>query len=267
MTSKPNENTAVAPLKAEEAKAVAVREDGRDQLFTQDASGAADFRFDRKTAAVFDNMVSRSVPFYEEIQRMSGEIAGDFAVDGTQLFDLGCSTGTTLLYLDRTVSPGVHFVGVDNSAEMLEKAREKLRQHGCSRACELKLADLNREYVVENASVVVMNLTLQFVRPLYRERVVRHVFDGLHEQGCLILVEKQTISDSLLNRLFIRYYYEMKRRHGYSEVEIAQKREALENVLIPYRPEENRELLRNVGFKYVEEFFRWYNFAGLIAVK
>lgn len=257
----------VAPLKAEEAKARLVRDDGRDQLFDSSATGAADFRFDRKTAAVFDNMVSRSVPFYEEMQRMSGELAADFAVDGTNLFDLGCSTATTLLYLDPVVSAGVRFVGIDNSQDMLDKAREKLQAAGVKRDYELRLADLNKEFVVDNASVVIMNLTLQFVRPLYRERVVRHVYDGLHEQGCLILVEKQTMSDSLLNRLFIRYYYDMKRRNGYSETEIAQKREALENVLIPYRPEENKEMLRAVGFKFVEEFFRWYNFAGLIAVK
>lgn len=256
----------IAPLKAEETK-VASRPDGRDELFANTASGGADFRFDRKTAAVFDNMVSRSVPFYDEMQRMSGEIAADFAVEGTNLFDLGCSTGTTLLCLDRAVSKGVRFVGVDNSADMLEKAREKLRAEGVTRPCDLLLADLHREHVVENASVVVMNLTLQFIRPLYRERVVRHIFEGLNAQGCLLLVEKQTMPDSMLNRLFIRYYYDMKRRNGYSEVEIAQKREALENVLIPYRPEENRELLKAVGFKYVEEFFRWYNFAGLIAVK
>jgi tRNA (cmo5U34)-methyltransferase len=257
----------VTPLQAEEAKAASVRADGTDQMFSDQSSGGADFRFDRKTAAVFDNMVSRSVPFYDEIQRMSGEIAADFAVEGSNLFDLGCSTGTTLLYLDRAVAPSVRFVGVDNAPDMLAKARDKLREQGLTRPCELVLADLHREPVVENAAVVVMNLTLQFIRPLYRERVLRNIHGGLNDQGCLILVEKQTMPDSLLNRLFIRYYYDMKRRHGYSEVEIAQKREALENVLIPYRPEENRELLKAVGFKYVEEFFRWYNFAGLIAVK
>lgn len=265
--SKQPEEKRIAPLVAEDARARAVRDDGRDQLFSSGASGGADFRFDRKTAAVFDNMVSRSVPFYEEMQRMSGEIAADFAVDGSSLFDLGCSTATTMLYLDPVVSPGVRFVGVDNSQDMLEKAREKLKAQGVTRDYELRLADLNREFVVEDASVVVMNLTLQFVRPLYRERVVRHVFAGMREHGCLILVEKQTMSDSMLNRLFIKYYYDMKRRNGYSDTEIAQKREALENVLIPYRPEENREMLRAVGFKYVEEFFRWYNFAALIAVK
>jgi tRNA (cmo5U34)-methyltransferase len=257
----------VTPLVAEESMTQAVRTDGRDELFSASASGAADFHFDQKTATVFDDMVNRSVPFYAEIQRMTGEIAGDFATPGSNLFDLGCSTGTTLSYLDRAVNQGVRFVGVDSSADMLNKAREKLKAQGVTRPHDLVQADLHQGVLVENASVVVMNLTLQFIRPLYRERVIKQVFEGLNEHGCLLLVEKQTLPDSLLNRLFIRYYYDMKRRNGYSEVEIAQKREALENVLIPYRPEENRELLRSVGFRYVEEFFRWYNFAGLIAVK
>lgn len=239
----------------------------RDAIFDDTTSGSKDFKFDAKTASVFDDMVGRSVPFYDEMQRMIAEQAGDFAVPGTQLFDLGCSTATTLLALDGAVDSGVRFVGVDNSREMLDKAQLKLEAAGVSRAYELKVADLNIDRVVENASVVVMNLTLQFLRPLHRERVIRWIYEGLTDQGCLLLVEKQTLSASLLNRLFIRYYYDMKRRNGYSEVEIAQKREALENVLIPYRPEENRLLLQSIGFGYVEEFFRWYNFAGIIAVK
>jgi tRNA (cmo5U34)-methyltransferase len=114
---------------------------------------------------------------------------------------------------------------------------------------------------------VVMLLTLQFIRPLYRGQLIRNIYHGLHDQGCLILVEKITLEDSLLNRLFIQHYYDMKRRNGYSELEISRKRESLENVLIPYRSEENRTLLLSEGFRCCEEFFRWYNFAGLVAIK
>lgn len=226
-----------------------------------------DFRFDSRTASVFDDMIHRSVPLYEEMQRMTGEIAADFAQAGTNLFDLGCATGTSLLQLDPIIDPSVRFVGVDSSADMLEKARQKLAAGLSGRAFELIEADLHQAQPVENGSVVIMNLTLQFIRPLYRERVIRNIIDGLNPQGCLILIEKLTLGDSLFNRLFIRYYYNMKKRQGYSEVEIAHKREALENVLIPYRPEENRELLAAAGFRHVEEFFRWYNFNGLLAVK
>jgi tRNA (cmo5U34)-methyltransferase len=112
-----------------------------------------------------------------------------------------------------------------------------------------------------------MILTLQFIRPLQRERLMADIYRGLNEDGCLILVEKVLGEDSLFNRLFIRYYYDMKRRNGYSEMEIAQKREALENVLIPYRLLENREMLLRTGYRYVDVFFKWYNFCGIVAVK
>lgn len=237
----------------------------QDRLFEAPADG--NFRFDRKTAEVFDDMISRSVPLYAEIQRMTGEIACDFARPHTNLFDLGCATGTSLWELDPVIDPAVRFVGVDSSQDMLDKARQKLASCPSGRAFELIIADLHQSQVVENASVAVMNLTLQFIRPLYRERVIRSIHHGLNEQGCLLLLEKITLGDSLFNRLFTRYYYHLKMRQGYSESEIAHKREALENVLIPYRPEENHELLTSAGFRHVEEFFRWYNFSGLLAVK
>lgn len=254
----------MAPQSAARTVAIPAK---HDDLFLNPASGASDFRFDQTTASVFDDMVGRSVPFYDEIQRMTGEIAADFAVENTNLFDLGCSTGTTLACLDKVVRSGVRFIGVDNSPEMLDRARAKLEHLRPSRMVQLIRADLHDDAIISNASVVVMNLTLQFVRPMYRESVIRWIHDGLNPQGCLILIEKQTMPDSLLNRLFIRYYYDFKRRNGYSEMEIAHKREALENVLIPYRPDENRAMLKSIGFTYVEETFRWYNFAGMLAVK
>jgi tRNA (cmo5U34)-methyltransferase len=239
----------------------------RDELFATENATVRDFSFDSGTAQVFDDMVSRSVPFYHEIQRMVGEMAAEFAVQNTNLYDLGCSTGTTLLELDSLIDPSVRFVGVDNSTAMLEKAHAKFADHAPDRQYELRLADLHQEVAIENASVVILLLTLQFVRPLYRTRVIEAIARGLNNQGCLLVVEKVTTANTTLNRLFIKHYYAMKRRNGYSELEISQKREALENVLIPYRMEENRQLLLEAGFHSVEEFFRWYNFAAFVAIK
>ena len=129
------------------------------------------------------------------------------------------------------------------------------------------LGNLDQGVCLDNASVVLLILTLQFVRPLYREDLISRIHEGLDPNGCLILVEKVLGENSTFNRLFIKHYYEMKKRNGYSELEIAQKREALENVLIPYRLEEDRELLRRVGFEHIEVFFKWYNFCGMIACK
>lgn len=239
----------------------------RDTLFAADGAGHRDFRFDGTTAAVFDDMIARSVPFYPELQSMTAGLANDFAVSGTDVFDLGCSTGTTMIELDRRIDSDVRLVGVDSSEEMLEKGREKLAGLELRHAYDFRHGDLHCDAAVENASVVVMVLTLQFIRPLRRQHLISGIVDGLNDQGCLILVEKLTVEDSMLNRLFIKHYYELKERNGYSTMEIAQKRESLENVLIPYRMEENRELLLSSGFRTCEEFFRWYNFSGLIALK
>jgi tRNA (cmo5U34)-methyltransferase len=239
----------------------------RDEVFKTRLETITDFHFGEKVASVFDDMLERSVPFYQEIQRMIAEMVSDFAVEDTNIYDLGCSTGTTMLFLNRHLSQKVKFIGVDYSKDMLKKCSRKLVESGFHREHELVCADLNQEIHIENASVVLMVLTLQFVRPLYRDILMANILKGLHEQGCLILVEKILGEDSLFNRHFIKYYYEFKKRNGYTELEIAQKREALENVLVPYKLLENREMLLRAGFRYVDVFFKWYNFCGLVAVK
>jgi tRNA (cmo5U34)-methyltransferase len=197
---------------------------------------------------------------------MIAELATDFAVGGTNVNDLGCSTGTTLRNLD-SLPQQVRLVGVDSSDAMLAKAEEKFKQEPLQHPYALVCRDLNDAVPIEAATVVVMSLTLQFVRPLVRERILRDIHNSLADNGCLIIVEKVLSEDSLLNRLFIQHYHEFKSRNGYSLLEIARKREALENVLIPYRVTENQEMLRHVGFSSVDVFFRWYNFAGIIAVR
>jgi tRNA (cmo5U34)-methyltransferase len=239
----------------------------KDEVYRENQGTIADFTFGEKVASVFDDMLERSVPFYAEMQRMIAEFATDFATPGSNVYDLGCSTGTTILNLAPHCGRDVKFVGVDNSDEMLKKCSMKLEEHKFQGKHELVCADLNEGVQVENASMVLMVLTLQFVRPLHRDRLIRQVYEGMNENACLILVEKFLGEDSIFNRLFIKYYYDMKKRNGYSEMEIAQKREALENILIPYKPLENREMLLRAGFRYTDTFFKWYNFGGMIAVK
>ncbi len=238
-----------------------------DDLFKRERSFVDDFDFGPRTAEVFDDMLGRSIPFYDELQRMIGELAADFAVPGTAVYDLGCSTGKTLLTLHDTLPADIRFIGIDSSPDMLRRAGEKLCSCGLARPLELLCSDLERGVPVQEASLVVMVLTLQFIRPLRRESIIADILNGLNEGGALILVEKDLGANSTVNRLFIEYYYDFKRRNGYSEMEIAQKREALENVLIPYHYAENRELLLRNGFRVCEPFFRWYNFCGILAIK
>ena len=239
----------------------------KDEVFKKNLTHVDDFKFNGNVASVFNDMLSRSVPFYHEIQRMIGEIAADFATKDKSIYDLGCSTGNTLISLDRMIDPAIKFVGIDNSKDMLDTCRENLEAAGIEREFDLRITDLNNEVNIDNSSVVIMCLTLQFVRPMNRERLVKSIYGQLDDYGCLILVEKVLGEDSMFNRLFIKYYYEMKKRNHYSDMEISQKREALENILIPYKLLENRELLLQSGFRHVDTFFKWYNFSGMVAVK
>jgi tRNA (cmo5U34)-methyltransferase len=240
---------------------------GRDEVFKDTIKKSSDFKFSSKVARVFDDMVTRSVPFYEEMQRMIGELAADHYIDETSIYDLGCSTGATLIHMNESVPTHIPFIGIDDSPDMLEKCRQKLNEFEIKRPVKLEVADLNNHVHIGNASVVVLCLTLQFVRPINREKLLRTIYDGIVPGGAVIIIEKILAEDSTFNRDFIKYYYDMKRRNHYSEMEISQKREALENVLIPYKLSENVIMLREAGFTQVEIFFKWYNFSGFIAKK
>ncbi|OJV20099.1 MAG: carboxy-S-adenosyl-L-methionine synthase CmoA [Dyadobacter sp. 50-39] len=238
-----------------------------DQVFKDEITKVSDFKFGTTVVNVFDDMVSRSVPYYNEMQRMLAEIAADHVKEGTFVYDLGCSTGTTLIGLDQLIPSDIRFIGIDESQEMLDKCDVKLKEAGFVRPYDLVAGDLHQQLPIHNGSVVILCLTLQFVRPLYRERLLRNIYDGLNPGGVLLLVEKVLAESSVFNRDFIKYYYNYKRRNHYSELEISQKREALENVLIPYKLSENMLLLKEAGFADCEIFFKWYNFSGMIAYK
>jgi len=244
-----------------------LNEKSRDKIFSDKMMLVSDFFFGEEVTSVFDDMLNRSVPFYIEIQRMITEMVNDFAVDGSSIYDLGCSTGTTLVNIASQVKKDVKLIGIDNSDEMLKRCKEKLNERGVTKNLELQKVDLNQGITISNASVVVMILTLQFVRPLYRNALVKSIYQGMNRDGCLILVEKVLGESPMLNRLFIKYYYALKKRRGYSNLEITQKREALENVLIPYKLLENRKMLKKAGFREIDVFFKWHNFCGIVAIK
>jgi tRNA (cmo5U34)-methyltransferase len=241
----------------------------RDVVF-QSQDRSADFAFDAKVSLVFDDMVARSVPFYTEVQSMQSDFIVELLPDEDAIVcDLGCSTGTTidLLANHPKCPPSAKFVGFDNSAHMLSEARAKLAHPVSEGRVQLVNADLNASAEIPKCNVIIMNWTLQFVRPLYRESLVRRVYEALKPGGALFLSEKVLVGDSLLNRLYIDFYLKYKKGHGYSDVEIQRKREALENVLVPYRIDENEELLKHCGFKAVDAYFRWFNFACFVALK
>jgi len=235
----------------------------KDNLFKK--KKIVSFDFGKDVANVFDDMLDRSVPLYRELQYMIGSLSAEFAQEKTNIYDLGCSTGNTMLSINKMLMNNkISIIGIDNSTFMLEKAKQNTK---VIKGRKFLCLDLNQGIKIKNASVVILNLTLQFIRPIYRDRLIEDIYRGLNKKGCLILIEKVMGESSLINSIFIKLYYEMKLKKGYSNIEIAKKREALENVLIPYKFSENVELLKRNGFDKVEIFYKWYNFCGFIALK
>jgi len=254
-------------MRMSKENSMSVDSENKDLVFAQDMK-PHDFAFDDRVAKVFDDMVSRSVPMYRETQAAAIDLAGQFIQPNSRVYDFGCSTATLLLNLaQRVEKPNVRLIGIDNSDSMLAQARKKLDETEAGRRIELQCASVESDCGIEDASVVFMAYTLQFIRPLHREAVVERIYNGLRPNGCFILIEKILGNDSLFNRLYIDLYYQYKATVGYSDKEIRQKRESLENVLIPYRIDENFELLKRCGFTSTDTFFRWFNWAGVVAVK
>ncbi len=237
-----------------------------DRLYRVDTI-QEDFVFTEKVAEVFDDMLDRSIPFYSEVVRCSALLLNRLLSPNDSIYDLGCATGTTLIEFARILADKkLRFFGVDNSEFMLDKARLKAEVYSKKESITFINNDITT-IQAENVGAFICNYTLQFIRPIQREQFVDHLYNALRPGGILILSEKTINHEKSLNRQYIDIYHTFKRQKGYSELEIAKKREALENILIPFSINENRTLLKKAGFSTIETFFQWFNFVSFIAIK
>jgi tRNA (cmo5U34)-methyltransferase len=222
------------------------------------------FEFDADVAAVFDDMLERSVPFYKTSLQMTKALALKYIGQSNRIYDLGCSTASLLLDIERDLDKKVELIGIDNAEAMLDQAQKKLEVFNSD--IELIHGDI-LEYEYKECDVIISTYTLQFIRPLIRETLIKKVSDALHVRGAFIFSEKLISDNKKLNKELIDIYYDFKKEQGYSAYEIMQKREALENVLVPYSEAENIEMAKRNGFSHCELVFRWANFATFIAIK
>lgn len=242
------------------------RRPGKDRVFDTPRVDS-DFAFNEQVAAVFDDMLPRSVPFYAQVIEAITELAARLARPNDLVVDVGCSTCTTLLALaaDPRTSH-LRLLGIDSSAAMIAQAKRKAARANLDGRLSLLCQDA-AEARFQDAGLVLLNYTLQFVRPPLRPELMARLFSSMRSGGALIVSEKVIIEDGTLNRVWIDVYHSFKRRNGYSQNEIMRKREALENVMVPYTLAENQRLLRDAGFHPVEVFCRWFNFVTLVALK
>ena len=241
--------------------------EGRDHLYAE-RGDLVDFAFDERVAGVFPDMIRRSVPGYENVIALPGLFAERHARPGTLLYDLGCSLGASTLAMRRRLPADAdcRILCVDNAAAMLDRAREHVAADGPGVPVEFIEADL-REVPIENASLVVLNFTLQFVPPAGRLPLLQRIHAGLVEGGALILSEKVEFANDFEDDFQRDMQLAFKRANGYSELEIARKRSALEQVLIPETLDEHRQRLQWAGFGRVHLWHQCFNFASLVALK
>lgn len=237
----------------------------KDSLYSQPLGQISAFAFDDNVAHVFTDMISRSVPGYQTMIAAIGLLASRFAKQNSVCYDLGCSLGAASFAMRQNIEvEDCKIIAVDNSPAMLSRFESVLTQE--KTPIELQCADI-REVRIENASMVVLNFTLQFLPVADREKLLAKIYDGLLPDGALIISEKLAFEDDRQHELQQNLHHEFKKAQGYSQLEISQKRTALENVLIPETFATHQNRLKSVGFSSAELWFQYFNFASFIALK
>jgi tRNA (cmo5U34)-methyltransferase len=240
----------------------------QDQIYASPLDQIIDFQFDEKVVNVFPDMIQRSVPGYSTLISTIGVMASHYAQTNSQLYDLGCSLGAVSLSMRQRLEKGDYkIVAVDNSSAMLEQASALLNAEKENAVPVELLCDDIQNIDITNASVVVMNFTLQFIPVADRLALLNKIYQGLNPGGVLILSEKLAFSDEAVDDFHIATHHDFKRSNGYSDLEISQKRSALENVLIPETLDTHKERLQQAGFNFVEQWFQCFNFVSIAAVK
>ena len=243
----------------------------KDQIYAGDASGDAPFRFDESVARVFPDMLQRSIPGYAASLEAIGSLAARYVQAGSRCYDLGCSLGAATLAMRQGIrAPGCEIVAIDNSPAMIERCTRVIATDddvnpGRS-AVRLELGDIC-EADIENASMVVLNYTLQFLDLPARDALIRRIAAGLLPGGLLLLSEKVVDDNPHMEQLLTDLHHEHKRRNAYSELEISRKRAALENVLIPETVSAHRQRLADAGFAHIGVWLRYFNFVSIVAIK
>ena len=240
---------------------------GRERRPVDDTITAVpgEWRFDEDVTKAFDAHVQKSVPFYTEIQRMLVELSEYFVRDHSVVYDLGCSTGTTLELLSKSHAgkKDVRFFGFDLSKFMIKEARRKVNRANV-RFFQKNIIDID---FTPPADFVSSVFTMQFLTLAERRSLLTVINRGLIEGGGLLIAEKITAEHSWFEDIWTELYWEFKRRQGFTPEQIIEKASSIRGVLKPLTIDENIELLKQTGFSHIEVFFKWYNWAGFLAIK
>lgn len=239
----------------------------QDRLYSQPRESITNFVFDEAVVRVFEDMIGRSVPGYSTLLSMLPVLSRTFVKAGTNCYDLGCSLGASTLALQQVIDVDqVEIVAVDNSQAMVEQCRANIQKHPGMARVDVRQADVC-EIEINNASMVVMNFTLQFIDESQRSGLIKKIYTGMNDGGVFVLSEKVKFEDEREQQRLTELHHAFKKANGYSDLEISQKRSALENVLVPETIDQHKQRLLNAGFSEVLVWFQCFNFVSFIAIK
>ena len=225
------------------------------------------FKFDENVANVFSDMISRSVPGYNLIIQMIESLTGKYIQENSNCYDLGCSLGAATISMMQGINKkNVNIFAIDNSKAMINKCRDYLQIFQSPAELHIICSDINNINIV-NASIVIMNFTLQFLKPEDRDGIIKKIYNGLKPGGILILSEKISFQNMCRQELNDKLHLQFKLQQGYSHLEISQKRNSLENVLARDNLETHKKRIESMGFTTFENWFRCYNFVSMLAIK
>jgi len=238
-----------------------------DNIFAAPLDKLGDFQFDQQVAEVFPDMIKRSVPGYSNIITAIGMLTKRFAQDDSTLYDLGCSLGAATLEMRRHVeASNCHIIGIDNSPAMVERCQLHVNAFKSETKVSIICDDI-QHIDISNASVVILNFTLQFIKPAQRQALISKIYQGLRPGGLLLVSEKLRFDNDIAQTLLTDLHHDFKRANGYSELEISQKRNALENVMLTDTLDIHRQRFHTAGFATSELWFQCFNFSSMIAIK
>ncbi|MXW54548.1 MAG: carboxy-S-adenosyl-L-methionine synthase CmoA [Gammaproteobacteria bacterium] len=228
----------------------------RDQIYRAKQPKVDRFEFNSQVVSVFPDMIRRSIPGYDTIIHLSGVLAAQYLTPGSRCYDLGCSLGaTTASVLDSIGEMPVNIESVDASGPMIEEASNRITD---SRV-HFQQADI-RKVSFRPASVVILNFVLQFLPPEDRFTLLNTVRNTMNPDGLLIISEKVEFTEE-----FDEIHTEFKRSNSYSDLEIAQKRQALERVMQIDSEHTHLNRLYEAGFRRPRRWFQCLNWVSFIA--
>ena len=238
----------------------------KDKIYFKALKTVPKFKFDHQISNIFDDMINRSVPGYQSILKIIEYLSYRYVNENENIYDLGCSLGaSSLALLNGANNRNCNFFAIDSSLDMIKKSKINISSKYPEEIINFIHDDI-RNIKFSNTSFVSLNFTLQFLPINERFDLIKSIKENMNKGGILVLSEKINFNDSLINKQKIDTHEKFKSKNNYTNLEIKQKKIALEGVLFPEKIEEHVSRLNKIGFKKIYHVLQSINFMTMVII-